>query len=57
MEKIKLTGLQEDDYIHPDEVKMRFSAQVSMIQAGLDKLNDISVALMRRILLGRDDAN
>ena len=53
MEKAKLVGLLEEDYIHPDEVQMRYGNQNTVVQSGLDKLNDLSVALMRRMTLGR----
>lgn len=49
----KLQGLIVADYIHADELEMKNRNSNDIIQAGLDKLNDISVALMKRITLGR----
>ena len=53
MEKKKFIGLSENDYIHPDEAKMRLGNTYNVIKKGLDKVGDISVTLMRRMILGR----
>ena len=53
MRKKRLPGLQEMEYIHEDELAMRHGDSVSVLHAGLDKMNDISVALMKRMVLGR----
>lgn len=53
MEKKRLIGLTEKDYIHAEEVSMRAGNVYDTIRQGLDKLGDLSVALMRRIILGR----
>lgn len=53
MEKKRLDGLTENDYIHADELSMRLGNTYDAIQQGLDKVGDVSVALMRRMTLGR----
>lgn len=53
MKKIMLAGLRESEYIHPDEAALRGRGEKELLEAGLDKLNDFSVALMRRMTLGR----
>lgn len=52
MKKI-LHGLSQAEYIHNDELTMRHGTESNIISIGLDKINDISVALMRKMTLGR----
>ena len=53
MEKKRLSGLQELEYIHEDELAMRHENSLDILHAGLDKINDMSVALMKQMILGR----
>lgn len=48
-----LTGLEVDDYISPEEQKMKLSNDIGAITAGLNALNDICTAFARQITLGR----
>lgn len=53
MKRKILKGLRGEEYIHGDELAMQSESLNAIIRAGLDKVNDISVALMRRMTLGR----
>lgn len=48
-----LVGISAEDYIHPREKAMKLNQDVGLISKGLDALNDLSVAMARRITLGR----
>lgn len=52
-ERIVFPGLKVDDYISPEEQNMLLSSDMGLITKGLDMLNDINVALVKRITLGR----
>lgn len=51
MRKRILQGLSKEDYIHDDERSMR-NDYLDKILVGLDTINDLSVALMRKVTLG-----
>ncbi|MBR5565275.1 MAG: hypothetical protein IKW08_03815 [Roseburia sp.] len=51
--KIGLHGLSVEQYMHPQEKQMKLAKEYSMINEGLNILNDLNVSLVRRITLGR----
>ncbi|MDO4328925.1 MAG: hypothetical protein Q4C66_06275 [Lachnospiraceae bacterium] len=53
MKKKVLQGLNQEEYIHDEELAIMLGTSDDIIHKGLDKINDISVALMRRMTLGR----
>lgn len=54
-EKIILCGLQASDYVHPDEKNFQAGGitKFTLVQEGLDMLNDGSVQLLRQITEGK----
>lgn len=54
MKKIVFSNLQVNDYIHPDEIKIfNNSDNKTLIDKGLNTLNDVSVSMVRKITLGK----
>lgn len=54
MNKIIFKGLKLEDYIHPEEKNFCFGAEnISLVQEGLDFLNDLSIQLVRQITEGK----
>lgn len=51
--KIRLSGLKAEQYIHPQERQMKTIKEYPMIIEGLNRLNDWNVSLVRQITLGR----
>lgn len=52
--KMILSGLTANDYIHPDELKMLHdSKNMNLCNEGLDILEAFSVSMVRKILLGK----
>lgn len=51
MKKQILHGLSKEEYIHDDECSMS-KDYLKKIEIGLDRINDLSVALMRKVTLG-----